>query len=208
MNSQIRISPVRLIGPDGEQLGIVPVKDGLEKARTHDLDLVEVSPNSRPPVCRILDYGKFKYEQAKKERLAKKRQHSFQLKEMRYRPKIDEHDYQFKLRHVREFLSSGSKVRAFVMFRGRELAYTDRGKVLLERVAEDMSDIANIDMQPKREGRHMSMILGPKPEIMKALKNAPLKKASRPDRELEPDVEDNAVEQEPAGVGTDETSEE
>ena len=161
---------MRLIGADGEQLGIVPINEAQERARSSDLDLVEVSPNSRPPVCRIMDYGKFKYEQAKKDKLAKKRQHSFQLKEMRYRPKIDEHDYQFKLRHVRDFLESGSKVRAFVMFRGRELAYTDRGKELLERVAEDCSDISQVDVPPKREGRHMSMIIGPKPAIMKRLK--------------------------------------
>lgn len=186
----------------------MPVKEALEKAQIHDLDLVEVSPTSRPPVCRILDFGKFKYEQARKEKQAKKRQHSFQLKEMRYRPKIDEHDYQFKLRHVREFLTSGSKVRTFVMFRGRELAYTDQGKELLERVAQDMSDIANVDMPPKREGRHMSMILGPKPEIMKALKNAPLKKPNRPDREEE--LVDEAVEldEETADVGAEYKDEE
>ena len=166
----------------------MPIKEALDKAQTLELDLVEVSPNSRPPVCRILDYGKFKYEQSKKEKLAKKRQHSFQLKEMRYRPKIDEHDYQFKARHVREFLQSGSKVRAFVMFRGRELAYTDRGKDLLERVAEDMSDIAVVESPPKREGRHMSMMLGPRPEIMKALRDStsgskedkPAKKEEKP----------------------------
>lgn len=146
-----------------------------------NLDLVEVAPNSRPPVCRILDYGKFKYEQAKKEKQAKKRQHSFQLKEMRYRPKIDDHDYQFKLRHVRDFLMSGSKVRTFVMFRGRELAYTDRGKELLERVAEDVSDIAQVDQPPKREGRHMSMIVSPKSDIMKQIKSGVSKKDIKED---------------------------
>ncbi len=164
------MTPVRLIGPDGEQVGIVPVKEALERAHGVDLDLVEVSPTSRPPVCRILDYGKYKYELSKKDRLAKKRQHSVQLKEMRYRPKTDEHDYRFKSKHVREFLEAGSKVRAFVMFRGRELAYTDRGKRLLDRVAEEMADIAIIDVPAKREGRHMSMILGPKPEVLKKLK--------------------------------------
>ena len=164
------MTPVRLIGPDGEQIGIVPIKEALDRAHDVDLDLVEVSPNSRPPVCRILDYGKYKYELSKKDRLAKKRQHSVQLKEMRFRPKTDEHDYQFKSKHVREFLKAGSKVRAFVMFRGRELAYTDRGKRLLDRVAEDMADIAIVDVPAKREGRHMSMILGPRPEVLKMLK--------------------------------------
>jgi len=170
----------------------VPINEALEKARVLELDLVEVSPNSRPPVCRILDYGKFKYEQSKKDKLAKKRQHSFQLKEMRYRPKIDEHDYLFKARHVREFLLSGSKVRTFVMFRGRELAYTDRGKDLLERVAEDMSDIALVESPPKREGRHMSMILGPKPEIVKQLKTG---QTSKDEDGAEADEEQTPVEE-------------
>ena len=161
-----------MIGADGQQLGIVPINEALDKARESELDLVEVSPNSRPPVCRIMDYGKFKYEQAKKEKVARKRQHSYQLKEMRFRPKIDGHDYDFKCKHVREFLESGSKVRAYVMFRGRELAYTERGRVLLERVIEDMVDIAIVDVAIKREGRNMSMILGPNAETQKRLKES------------------------------------
>jgi translation initiation factor IF-3 len=172
VNDRIKASPVRLIGPDGQQFGIMPISEALNRSRDMELDLVEVSPNSRPPVCRILDYGKFKYEQSKKEKQAKKRQHSYQLKEMRYRPKTDDHDYNFKNKHVRQFLESGSKVRVFVMFRGRELAYTDRGRVLLDRVAEDMNDIATVDQPPKREGRHMSMILSPRSEVLKRLKAA------------------------------------
>jgi translation initiation factor IF-3 len=160
-----------------------------------NLDLVEVAPNSRPPVCRILDYGKFKYEQAKKDKQAKKRQHSFQLKEMRYRPKIDDHDYQFKLRHVRDFLMSGSKVRTFVMFRGRELAYTDRGKELLERVAEDVSDIAQVDQPPKREGRHMSMIVSPKSDIMKQIKSGVSKKDIKEDVRQQAEEESREAEE-------------
>jgi len=179
-----------LIGPEGEQLGIVPIKEAMDRAVEYELDLVEVSPNSRPPVCRILDFGKFKYEQSKKEKQAKKRQHNFQLKEMRYRPKIDEHDYQFKSNHVREFLLSGAKVRTYVMFRGREMAYTDHGRKLLNRVAEDMSDIAVVDVPPKQEGRHMSMILSPKPEIMKKLKSGAEKetsaKSDQPDKVSQP----------------------
>ncbi|MGH8015961.1 MAG: translation initiation factor IF-3, partial [Candidatus Zixiibacteriota bacterium] len=128
INHQIRISPVRLIGPEGEQIGIVPTSEALAKARQHNLDLVEVSPTSRPPVCRILDFGKYKYELAKKEKQAKKKQHSFQLKEMRFRPKIDEHDFNFKTKHIKEFLETGSKVRVFVLFRGREMAYTEMGQ--------------------------------------------------------------------------------
>jgi len=168
----------------------VPINEALEKARDYELDLVEVSPTSRPPVCRILDFGKYKYEQTKKEKQARKRQHSFQMKEMRYRPKIDEHDYQFKGKHVREFLMSGSKVRAYVMFRGRELAYTEKGKELLERVAQDMADIALVDVPIKREGRNMSMILGPNPETLKMLRDArPAQKASAAKK---PESEDDA----------------
>lgn len=159
-----------MIGPDGEQVGIVPTNEALARAEESELDLVEVAPNSRPPVCRIMDYGKYKYEQAKKEKTAKKRQHAFQLKEMRYRPKIDQHDFDFKTKHVRSFLESGSKVKAFVMFRGREMAYTEQGRKLLERVAEELSDIATVESTPKLDGRHMHMVLAPRPEIMKSVK--------------------------------------
>lgn len=186
-----------MIGDDGQQLGIVPINEALDKARDVELDLVEVSPNSRPPVCRILDYGKFKYEQAKKEKIARKRQHSYQLKEMRFRPKIDSHDYDFKCKHVREFLSSGSKVRAYVMFRGRELAYTERGRTLLERVTADMADISVVDVAIKREGRNMSMILGPNAETQKRLKES-----TRGPAVEEPEVVD-AVEESPDKVAAD-----
>ncbi|UCD65258.1 MAG: translation initiation factor IF-3 [Candidatus Zixiibacteriota bacterium] len=172
INRRIRVSPVRLIGPDGDQLGIVPTDQALQRAEEYGLDLVEVAPTSRPPVCRILDYGKFKYELSKKDRLAKKKQHSFHLKEMRYRPKIDEHDFNFKTRHVREFLESGSKVKVFVMFRGREMAHTEYGRKILDRVAEELKDISLIENEPKLEGRTMAMILGPKPEVIKKMKDA------------------------------------
>ena len=177
------MSPIRLIGHDGEQIGIVPTAEALERAATLGLDLVEVAPNSRPPVCRILDYGKYKYEQSKKQRLAKKKQHSFQMKEMRYRPKIDEHDYQFKTKHVREFLLQGSKVKVFVLFRGREMAYTERGRSILERVAEDLSDIAILETQPKLEGRNMSAVLGPTVGVMREVKRALAEKDSQTKRE-------------------------
>lgn len=167
-----------MIGPDGEQIGIVPTQDALQRARDYGLDLVEVSPKSRPPVCRILDYGKFKYELAKKEKSAKKKQHSFQLKEMRYRPKIDEHDFQFKTKHVREFVESGSKVRVFVMFRGREMAHQEFGAKVLDRVAEELKDIAVIEMPPKMEGRNMSMVIAPTSDVMKQMKKEQAKKES------------------------------
>jgi translation initiation factor IF-3 len=163
---------VRLIGPEGEQLGILPIQEALQKAREFELDLVEISPTARPPVCRIMDYGKFKYELAKKDKQAKKKQHAFQLKEMRYRPKIEEHDYQFKTKHVRTFLEAGSKVRAFVMFRGREMTRIEFGRKILERLQQDLEDIAIVDSQPKMEGRTMSMVLGPKAEVVKKVQSA------------------------------------
>ncbi len=161
---------MRLIGPEGEQIGILPVKEALARARELGYDLVEVSPNSRPPVCRILDYGKYKYEMSKKDRAAKKKQHAFQLKEMRYRPKIDAHDFEFKTKHVREFLESGAKVKVFVMFRGRERAHTEFGREILERVAQVTNDIAQVEMEPKMEGRTMNMVLGPRNEVLKKLR--------------------------------------
>lgn len=144
--------------------------------------MVEVSPNSRPPVCRILDFGKFKYELAKKDKLAKKRQHSFQLKEMRYRPKIDEHDFQFKTKHVREFIEAGSKVRVFVMFRGREMAHTEFGRKVLDRVIEELKDISVVEADPKQEGRNMTMVLAPNADVFKDLKN---KKTEKQDKKKE-----------------------
>ncbi len=177
INRQIRVSPVRLIGPDGDQLGIIPTNEALERAEGQGLDLVEVSPNSRPPVCRILDYGKLKYELSKKDKIAKKKQHSVQLKEMRYRPKIDEHDFQFKTRHVREFLELGSKVRVFVMFRGREMAHKEFGRKVLDRVLEQLKDIASVESHPKQEGRTMAMVIGPNAEHIKKLKDGKLEKS-------------------------------
>jgi translation initiation factor IF-3 len=158
-----------LIGPDGAQLGIIPIGEALKRANEYHLDLVEVAPNSKPPVCRIMDFGKYKYELSKKDRLAKKKQHSFQLKEMRFRPKIEEHDYQFKTKHVRSFLESGNKVRVFVFFRGREMTHIEFGRDILDRVMKDMEDIANVDVEPKMEGRNMSMILSPKPDLIKKI---------------------------------------
>lgn len=157
-----------MIGVSGEQVGIVPIREALEKAREASLDLVEVSPTSRPPVCRIMDFGKYKYELAKKAKMARKKQHVVQLKEMRYRPKIDEHDFQFKTRHVREFLMQGSKVKPYVMFSGREMAHTEYGYKILERVAQELSDICTIEQNARLEGRNLSMILNPKPQAIKS----------------------------------------
>ena len=158
-----------MIGPEGEQIGILPIGEALERALEQGLDLVEVAPTSKPPVCRIMDFGKYKYELAKKDKVSKKKQHAFQLKEMRYRPKIDKHDFEFKTRHVREFLESGSKVRVFVMFRGREMTHQEFGRKILDRVIEELKDIAQIDVAPKMDGYTMSMIISPQAGVMKKL---------------------------------------
>ncbi|HHI02421.1 MAG: translation initiation factor IF-3 [Candidatus Zixiibacteriota bacterium] len=167
VNDRIKSSPVRLIGPGGEQIGILPLNEAKERAFDANLDLVEISPNSNPPVCRIMDYGKFMYEQSKKAKQAKKKQHVVQMKEMRYRPKIEEHDYRFKTNHVREFLEQGNKVRLFVRFAGREMAHTEYGKKILIRIAEELEDISTVGQEPKLDGRRMTMILNPKTSAMK-----------------------------------------
>jgi translation initiation factor IF-3 len=151
-----------VIDPDGEQIGIMPTREAVDLAYEKGLDLVEVSPNAKPPVCRILDYGKYKYEESKKARSARKKQHTVQLKEMRYRPKIEEHDYSFKTRHVREFIVQGYKVKVFVVFRGREMAHVEFGRKIMERVIDDLSDVAQVEVKPKMEGRNLTMLLMPK----------------------------------------------
>ena len=199
INHRIKVSPVRLIDHEGEQVGIVPTQEALDRAREVGLDLVEIAPTSKPPVCRIMDYGKFKYEQSKKEKLAKKKQHTSQLKEMRYRPKIDEHDYSFKTRHVRGFLESGCKVKAFVFFRGREMAHQELGRRVLDRLIKEMSDIANVDIKPIMEGRKMNMILAPKPEIVKQVHAA--KAEALVKKRIDKDKEHEEAAQEKVAVG-------
>ncbi|HUG39061.1 MAG TPA: translation initiation factor IF-3 [Longimicrobiales bacterium] len=162
INRQIRISPVRVIGDDGEQLGIMPVEQALEAAESKGLDLVEVAPNSRPPVVRIMDYGKFKYEAARKARQAKKKQHNVHLKEVKFRPGIEEHDLEFKLRHARRFLEEGNKVKATMMFRGRQVTHPELGRQVLSRVAGELEDVGKVESSPVLEGRNMVMVLAPR----------------------------------------------
>jgi translation initiation factor IF-3 len=147
-----------LIDDDGTQVGIVPTARALEIALSKGLDLVEVAPTAKPPVCKIMDYGKYLYENSKKAKAAKKKQHQISLKEMRFRPKTEEHDYQFKLKHVREFLENGAKVKVFVIFRGREMARKEMGYKILDRLKDDLADIAEPELPSKMEGRHLSMM--------------------------------------------------
>jgi len=152
---------VRLVGPNGEQVGIVRIEDALRLAQESDLDLVEVAPMARPPVCKLMDYGKFKYESAMKAREDRKKQVNTVIKEMKLRPKIDPHDYETKKGHVVRFLNAGDKVKITIMFRGREQSRPELGYRLLQRLAGDVADIATIESAPKQDGRNMIMVLGP-----------------------------------------------
>ncbi|HET7325752.1 MAG TPA: translation initiation factor IF-3 [Nocardioidaceae bacterium] len=161
VNDRIRVPEVRLVGPNGEQVGIVRIEDALRLAQEADLDLVEVAATARPPVCKLMDYGKFKYENAQKAREARRNQVNTVIKEMKLRPKIDQHDYETKKGHVVRFLRQGDKVKITIMFRGREQHRPELGFRLLQRLAEDVSDLAFVESQPKQDGRNMTMVLGP-----------------------------------------------
>lgn len=161
-NKEIRAKEVRVIDPDGNQLGVISTQEALRAAVEFGLDLVEVSPNANPPVCKIMDYGKFKYELTKKQQEAKKKQSTFQLKEIKIRPKTGDHDLQVKVGHIRKFLGKKDKVRVTVVFRGREITLSDRGRELLGQIAETVSDISAVEQFPKFEGRTMVMVLAPK----------------------------------------------
>ena len=150
-----------MVDDDGEQLGVLDTRDALERAREKGLDLVEVAPNADPPVCKIMDYGKFKYQQQKKLQEAKKKQTVIKIKEVKFRPKTDEHDYQTKLGHIVKFLGGGDRCKVTVFFRGREIVHKDRGLKMLERVVEDTVDIAKVESRPMSEGRTMTMMLAP-----------------------------------------------
>jgi len=161
INERIRVPEVRLVGPAGEQVGIVRIEDALRLAQESDLDLVEVAPDARPPVAKLMDYGKFKYEAAVKAREARRNQANTEIKEMRFRLKIDEHDYETKKGHVIRFLKGGDKVKVTIMFRGREQSRPEMGRRLLMKLAEDVAEFAIVENAPNQEGRNMSLVLGP-----------------------------------------------
>ncbi|WP_456077570.1 translation initiation factor IF-3 [Jhaorihella thermophila] len=164
VNEKIRAPEIRLIGADGENLGVMPPSQALELADEAGLDLVEISPNANPPVCKIMDFGKFKYEQQKREAEARKKQKTIEVKEVKFRPNTDTHDYQVKMRNVFKFLENGDKVKVTLRFRGREMAHQNLGRELLERVAEDVKEIGRVENMPKMEGRQMIMMIGPLPQ--------------------------------------------
>ena len=161
-NERIRAREIRIIGEDGEQIGVVSADKGLKLAKEKNLDLVEVAPNASPPVCRIMDFSKYKYEQEKKERLARKKQRIVHIKEIKLKPNIEEHDYQTKLRNLKRFLDRGDKTKITLMFRGREMAHVDIGRNLMNRLMKDLSGVAQVERSPLLEGRFMVMIMTPK----------------------------------------------
>ena len=161
INREIRAREVRVIDPEGKQLGILPLVEALRLAANAELDLVEVSSKSEPPVCRIMDYGKFKYQQSKKAHDAKKKQAVVHIKEVKMRPKTEEHDFQFKVKHIERFLKEGDKIKVTVVFRGRELAFPDHGRNMLNRVQELVKEWGKVEQNPKFEGRNFVMILTP-----------------------------------------------
>ena len=161
INDRIRVPEVRLVGPNGEQVGIVRIEDALRLAQEAELDLVEVAAQARPPVCKLMDYGKFKYESAQKARESRRNQQLTTIKEQKLRPKIDKHDYETKRGHVRRFLEGGNKVKVTIMFRGREQSRPELGFRLLQRLAEDVSDLGIVEATPKQDGRNMTMVIAP-----------------------------------------------
>ena len=182
INEEILDKEVRLIGDQGEQLGIMSVDEALRIATERELDLVKIAPGSNPPVCKIMDYGKFRFEQAKKEKEAKKNQRVIEIKEIRMSPGIDTNDFNTKLKNAQKFLNDGDRVKVSVRFRGREMAHTEIGAVLLKDFASQCAEIANMDKAPKLEGRSMSMFLSPKPQT-------PAKKPAKPKQPKTPEAE-------------------
>lgn len=163
INEEIRVKEVRVVSSTNEQLGILPIKEALRLAFEQQLDLVEVAPTAKPPVCRIMDFGKFKFEQQKRDKEAKKKQKVVTVKEVKVRPNIEEHDFNVKFKNAQRFLEDGDKVKVTIMFRGRELSHPELGKKVLEKMAAQLKDIANVEREPKLEGKNMIMILAAKP---------------------------------------------
>jgi len=195
INERIRVNEVRLVGPNGEQVGIVAIGDALRLAQEADLDLVEVAPMARPPVCKLMDYGKFKYETAQKARESRKNQVNTVIKEMKLRPKIDPHDYETKKGHVVRFLKQGDKVKITIMFRGREQSRPELGYRLLQRLAADVQELGFVESAPKQDGRNMIMVLGPTKKKAEARAEKAADKAAERARTAAPDADGSAPDQ-------------
>ncbi|NYT23589.1 translation initiation factor IF-3 [Alcaligenaceae bacterium] len=167
INGEIRVPEVRLIGLDGEQLGVVRTSEALQLSEQHDVDLVEIAPNASPPVCKLMDYGKFKYQEQKRQQEAKAKQKIIQVKEVKFRPGTDEGDYQVKMRNLKRFLEEGDKAKVTLRFRGREMAHQELGMRVLERVRDDLGELCQVESMPKLEGRQMVMVLAPRKKAVK-----------------------------------------
>ena len=188
INERIRVPEVRLIGEDGEQIGVLRIDDALRYAQERDLDLVEVAPEAKPPVCRVLDYSKYKYEQAQKQKQARKHQQQITIREIKFRPKIAQHDYDTKKGHVERFLRHKDKVKVTIMFRGREVTHPERGVAILDRLAEELAEFGVVEQRPLQDGRNMTMMLGPSKAVLAgqfdASPTAPRRRPSTPNGEL------------------------
>lgn len=172
MNHRIRVPQVRVINPDGSQAGVMDTRDAMAKAQELELDLVEINPNERPPICKIMDYGKYKYDQSKKARESKKSRVIQETKEVKFGPKIGDHDFNFKLKHIRGFIEDGHKVRMLVRFRGREIVHPETGQAILDRVCQELAEIITVVQISQMENRQMSMVLGPNKKTMQKIKEA------------------------------------
>jgi translation initiation factor IF-3 len=197
VNHRIRVPEVRVVLDDGSQLGVMPTSEALKAAEQRGLDLVEVNPKSMPPVCKILDFGKYKYEEKKRASEAKRKQTIVELKEVKLRPKTDDHDLQVKVRSARRFLESGNKVKFTVRFRGREITHPQRAQMQLDWLVEQLTDLANVEQRPQMEGRTMSAIVGPKPIVLQRLASDRAKREADPNHKSELlDAEHDEIEDE------------
>jgi translation initiation factor IF-3 len=188
INERIRVPEVRVIGDDGTQIGVMRTDEALRYAQERDLDLVEVAPEARPPVCRVLDYSKYKYEQSQKQKAARKHQQQITIREIKFRPKIAEQDYATKKRHVERFLKHKDKVKITIMFRGREVTHPERGQMILDRLAEELTDLAIIEQRPNLDGRNMTMLLGPSKAVLAGTLGSDGENGAEPSAEAEGSV--------------------
>ena len=173
MGRRIRVPEVRVIGADGSQVGVMPTHEALRLAEEQGLELVEVNPRAQPPVCRVMDFGKFKYETSKKEKASRKHQSTVVVKEIKLRPKTDDHDLNFKLKHIRRFLSEGNKCKLVIVFRGREIVHPETGQAMLDAVVKEITDLATVEQKPSMEGRRMVMLVGPRTGVIRRPPTAP-----------------------------------
>lgn len=205
VNHRIRVPEVRVVAEDGSNLGVLPTEDALRRAQEHGLDLVEVNPKASPPVCKILDFGKYKYEEKKKQREAKRKQTVVEVKEIKLRPKTDDHDINVKIKHARKFIESGNKVKVVCRFRGREITHPEIATQQLELIVQGVEDVANVEQRPTMEARTMALLLAPKPQVMQRIQNEKAQRdrqakrhedgAEEPDLDDDDDDDDDSVEE-------------